>query len=145
MSKIKFTGAALLLAVPMALPFASPVAAENFTTAAEVRPILEVTKPQWIAVRNYEGKDLLYFTNLLAWRCGVSQIFYTVNGGAEAEFMPEPCYEDESTPNALKGDTLESLLVAFEPNSIETVDVRVIYDDGVEDSVHYERAAVQIQ
>lgn len=135
---------AFCLSACVSVPLAAPVAADNFTTAAEVRPILDMTKPQWIAVRPYDGKDLLYFTNLLAWRCGIAQIFYTVNGGAEAEFMAEPCYVDEPTPNALKATTLDSLLVTFAPDTIETVDVRVIYDDGAEDTAHYARADVQI-
>lgn len=128
-----------------ALLIAPAVQAENFTTAAEVKPILSATKPQWIAVRLYDGRDLLYFTNLLAWRCGVDGIFYAVNGGAEQPFTPEPCYEDTAQPNALKAESLDTILVGFEPNTIETVDVRVVFDDGSEDRASYARAAVEIQ
>lgn len=118
--------------------------AQSMTTAAEIKPILTVTKPQWIAVRPYEGRDLLYFTNLLAWRCGLDHIYYSVNGGAETEFAAEPCYEDTAQPNALKAESLDAILVPFELDSVETVDVRVIYDDGSEDSASYTRAAIQI-
>ncbi len=121
----------------------APVAAQNFTTAAEVRPIVGAIKGQWIAVRLWDGHDLLYFTNLLAWRCGLSEISYSVNGGKARIYDGEPCYDGEAAPNALK---LEGKLpyVSLAPNSIETIEVTVTYDDGTTDSARYERAAVQI-
>lgn len=122
-----------------------PAGAENFTTAAEVKPILQATKPQWIAVRLYDGKDLLYFTNLLSWRCGVSEIHYAVNGGDMAAFEAEPCYENTAQPNALKAERLDAILVSFPPNSIETIDVEVTFDDGTTETAQYQRAAVEIQ
>jgi hypothetical protein len=119
--------------------------AENFTTAAEVRPILQATRAQWLAVRNYDGHDLLYFTNLLSWRCGLTEIFYSVNGAEMVPFAMEPCYLDTAQPNALKAETLDAILVSFPPGTVETVDLNVIFDDGTAEQAHYERAAIEIQ
>ena len=56
-------------------------------------------------MREWEGQDLIYFTNLLAWRCGVDSVAYGVNGAAaETALAMEPCYEAEAQPNALKMD-----------------------------------------
>lgn len=130
----------LILAFSMTLP----AAAANFTTSAEVKPILQATKASWVAVRLYEGRDLLYFTNLLAWRCGVSKIEYAVNGGEMTAFEPEPCYLDEAQPNAMKVQTLDTVLVPFDPNSVETVDVRLTFDDDTVEDASYTRANIQI-
>lgn len=123
---------------------AMPGAAQQFTTAAEVRPMLDATRARWIAVREYDGKDLLYFTNLLAWRCGLDAIHYSVNGGAETAWQGEPCHEGEAVPNALKvADKLP--YVSFPLGSVQSVTVRLTYDDGSGDSVSYERAQIMTQ
>jgi hypothetical protein len=126
-----------LLALPLSL------SAQSFTTAAEVAPILEMTRASWVAVREYEGQDLIYFTHLLSWRCGIASITYSVNGGPEAVFPAEPCYRDEAQPNALK--MTEVLPYAVAPlGSIQTVKVRLDMGDGSAMMASYDRAGVLI-
>ena len=116
----------------------------KFMTAGEVKPIVEAIKPQWIAVRLWDGQDLLYFTNLLSWRCGTHQIRYAVNGGDFQVLQAEPCHADDAAPNALK--TADGILpyVTFKANSIQTIEVQVLYDDLSETGQSYARAQVQI-
>jgi hypothetical protein len=133
----------LTLAVSIALITIAPAFAQNFTTAAEVKPILSATKPQWIAVREYDGKDLLYFTNLLAWRCGVETVSYGLNGAApDVPLVIEPCYDTEAQPNALKMDQGVMPFVSHDLASIQTVTVLVTFDDGSIETGEYVRAAV---
>ena len=116
----------------------------KFMTASEVKLIIEAIKPQWIAVRLWDGQDLLYFTNLLSWRCGTHQISYAVNGGDFQVLQAEPCHSDDAAPNALK--TADGFLpyVTFKANSIQTIEVQVLYDDLSETDESYARAQVQI-
>jgi hypothetical protein len=114
----------------------------QFTTATEVKPILSMTKQSWVAVREYDGKDIVYFTNLLAWRCGVLQITYQINDGAETVFDAEPCQLDYATPNAMVD--VETYLPYIEAplKSVESVRVHVVYDDLSEDEVTVSRKEV---
>ncbi len=123
------------------LLLATPLAAQTFTTAAEVKPILLATKPAWIAVREFDGRDLLYFTNLLAWRCGVSEVLYSVNGGEPVQLEMEPCHEDTAQPNAL---LMEGILpyVTLPLASVEKVTVAVLFDDGSSEAETYQRKSV---
>ena len=125
------------------LTLATPALAENFTTAAEIKPILDATRANWIAVREYDGKDLLYFTQLLAWRCGLSEIRYGLNGADADKVWPmEPCYDTEPQPNALKMEGGAEIYLTEALGSIQSISIHLTYDDGSEASAEFKRAAV---
>lgn len=125
-----------LVALCLVLPL--PLAAQSFTTSAEVRPILAMTKQAWVALREYGGQDLVYFTHLAAWRCGIVEARYVLNDEAEAVFEMEPCYLDTPQPNAVRGQPW----VARPLGSVQTLRVTVEYDDGSTDSIEVSRSEV---
>ena len=117
--------------------------AENFTTAAEIKPILDATRANWIAVREFDGKDLLYFTHLLSWRCGLGEIRYGLNGAAADKVWPmEPCYDTEPQPNVLKMEGGAEIYLTEPLGSIQTVSISITYDDGTTTSADFNRADV---
>jgi hypothetical protein len=128
------------------LPFviAAPLWAQGFTTAAEVRPILDMTRSNWIAIREWEGQDLLYFTHLESWRCGMDAIVYTVNDGLTFPYNPEPCHEGTAQPNALLAQDGHLPFLTFPLGSLQKVDIILTLDDGTQMQQDYLRAAVQI-
>lgn len=133
----KWTGGLAGL-VALAFPIAVPAQGVQ-----ETRQIVEVVKPNWIAVREYNGQDLLYFTTLISWRCGIEKILYTINGGAEIRYKAEPCYEDEAVPGAIKATDILPY-VTFELGSVETIDVRVVFGEGSDMSASFARKDVLI-
>jgi hypothetical protein len=113
----------------------------RFLTALEVKPILTATKGTWIAVREYNGQDLLYVTHLWSWRCGLLALEIGVNG-AEPEPWPMPaCHAESAAPNAI---TPEDGLPyrAFPLGSVDSVTVEITYDDLSTDSARFDRAGV---
>ncbi|SNS52418.1 hypothetical protein [Tropicimonas sediminicola] len=126
----------------LAALLATPLAAEDFTTAAEVRPILNMQRASWIAVREYDGQDLVYFTSVLAWRCGLESVHYGFNDApAETPLEMEPCHTDTATPNAITGDA-HPIYVTAPLGSVETIRLRLTYDDGMTDEASYARKDV---
>jgi hypothetical protein len=110
--------------------------AQSFTTSEEVRPILEATRASWVALGAGGGSDLLYFTHLAAWRCGIAGASYRLNGAAaDVPFDLEPCYRDTAQPNAIKGLPF----VTLPADSVASVVVTVQYPDGSSDTAKYER------
>ncbi len=132
----------ITLAAGVLAVFGAPVSAQ-MKDAASIRPILEATKANWIAVRDWQGQDLLYFTHLETWKCGLSAIHFGINGAsAETAYEFELCAEDEAAPSPLGADRLPYL--TFDQGVIENVTITITYDDGATATETYERAAVQI-
>lgn len=117
----------------------------QFLTAGEVKPILEMTQDSWLGVRVYDGHDLLYFTHLVTFRCGLEEVFYGLNGEMPSEALPmEPC--DESAPNPSAMDPVKyPPYMTFPVGSIHSVTLMMMYDDGDIQEVTFERAQIQIQ
>jgi hypothetical protein len=128
------------LALMAILSLPVPALAQQFTTAAEVRPILEATRANWVALRRWDGKELLYFTHLEAWRCGMVQVRYAVNGGAELPWDMPPCLTGTPSPNAIPADRLPFTDLPAE--ALQTVTVVVVLADGTELRQDYARAAI---
>jgi hypothetical protein len=119
------------------------VATGRFLTALEVKPILSATRANWIAVREFDGQDLVYTTHIWSWRCGLVALHVGLNG-AEPEPWPLPaCHEETNSPNAmLPEDGLPYR--AFPLRSVQTLTVELIYDDLTTERVSFNRQGAMI-
>ncbi|MBY6157096.1 hypothetical protein [Pseudooceanicola nitratireducens] len=115
----------------------------RFTTATEVRPILTATKSSWVGVREYDGQDLVYVTQILAWRCGLAGLRVAINDAPLSDWPLPPCHLDTPAPNAiLPEDGLPYR--AFPLGSVKTITVELIYDDLSSDAAVFLRPMVMI-
>lgn len=115
----------------------------KFTTAAEVKPIMEATKGNWIAVREYDGSDWLYVSHIWAWRCGLKAMAISVNNEPLQNWPLPACHEKFTTPNAiLEDDGIPALKMKL--GSVQTVTIQVVYDDLSRDVQVFERGNVLI-
>ncbi|WP_299354251.1 hypothetical protein [uncultured Shimia sp.] len=110
----------------------------QFLTATEVRPILGATQGNWIAVREFNGQDLLYFTHLLSWRCGLYGISFAINGGEMQDFPMAAC--DVNAPMTIPPDAV--IYLEYPLGSIETIDVELLYDDLGTGAAQFQRQNV---
>ena len=96
--------------------------------AGQEKQILPLIKPNWIAFRNYSGRRFIYFSNLLAYRCGLSEIRFSVNSDAlDRTFPLPPC--DPAQPQALDAAKYPPF-VSLALGTAREVTVRVIFKDG---------------
>lgn len=107
----------------------------KFTTAAEVGPILEMTKGNWAAVREYDGKDLVYFSHIFSWRCGLKGAKYSIND-APLQDLPMPeCHMKYQQPNSILNDEALMTFHSHELGSIKSVRIDVLLDNLTTQSV----------
>ncbi|ROU00228.1 hypothetical protein EAT49_13305 [Histidinibacterium lentulum] len=127
-----------------ALPTFAPepqVPTGRFTTAVEVKPILAATRGSWVAVREWEGQDWVYFTHLLSWRCGLHEIRFGLNGAPPEEILEmEPCHEETMQPNALISDL--PIWRTYPPGSVQSITMEVTFDDNTTERHEVTRAEI---
>ncbi|MFT4960045.1 MAG: hypothetical protein ACI92Z_001122 [Paracoccaceae bacterium] len=133
--------------LPVAIPteqVAEPqVPTGKFTTAVEVQPILNATRANWIAVREYNGQDLIYVTHLWSWRCGLMEMRIGINGAVPEIWGLPDCHMDKPVPNMVTEDDGLPYRV-FPLNSVTEVKVVVTYDDLTTTTATYDRMGVLI-
>jgi hypothetical protein len=115
----------------------------KFTTATEVKPILNLTRNNWIHVREFNGQDLVYVTHLWSWRCGLLDMKVGINGAAPEAWPLPQCHMDQPTPNAiLETDGLPYR--SFGLGAVSEVEVHLIYDDLSTEQVRFNRQGVAL-
>lgn len=93
-----------------------------------IAPILDMTKANWVALRSWEGDELLYFTQIESWRCAVAGVSYAVNGGAWLTWNLAPCQVGTPSPNALPEDHLP--FIKLPADLLRDITIRVEMTDG---------------
>lgn len=45
----------------------------------QMKQILNMTKNNWVSFRDFNGKQLIYFTHLESYTCGIKEVRYSIN------------------------------------------------------------------
>ncbi|MBL4784894.1 MAG: hypothetical protein JKY49_05640 [Cohaesibacteraceae bacterium] len=105
-----------------------PVTNAQSLPPEQIKSILNVTKGSWVAFRDYDGKQLIYFTHLEAWKCGLIRVQYGINDAPiNKDWLLDPC--NSKTPNRIQKD---NLYLTFAAGSVLTIDIILTFDDGTE-------------
>ena len=116
----------------------------KFTTAAEVGPILEMTTGNWAAVREYDGADLVYFSHVMGWRCGLIAAKFSINGEQLQDLVMPDCHMKFQQPNVMIDDEPLMVFQRYDLNSVKTVRVELLLDDLTVQSVTLNRENILI-
>lgn len=88
--------------------------------------LLDLTKGSWAYFRDYNGRQLIYFTHLEAYRCGISQVRYSLNSDAlDHEWKLRPC--DPKAPNTI---TTNKPYISLPLGTASTISVQLTFKDG---------------
>jgi hypothetical protein len=93
---------------------------------AQMKQILNITKDNWVSFRNYNGKQLLYFTHLESYTCGIKEVHYGLNSDTlDRVWLLQPC--DPKNPLSIKKDIV---YLTMPLGYAKSVAVQVIFADG---------------
>ncbi|MEP1932966.1 MAG: hypothetical protein ABJQ71_12655 [Roseibium sp.] len=97
----------------------------------QIKQILDVTKANWVSFRDWNGQQLIYFTHLESWKCGIDFVFYGLNGGPLDQMWElDAC--DPTKPNVV---LKEKPYLELPAGSTQSINVQLIYPDGTKSSV----------
>jgi hypothetical protein len=120
-------GALWLFAICLTL-LATPAAAQDTRVMPlpQVKNILKITGDNWIVFRDFNSRQLIYFTHLISWKCGIREIQYSLNNDSLSERFPVPeC--NKLLPNNIGAN--DKILLERKLNSVTSVAVRLLFDD----------------
>lgn len=102
-------------------------------TAASTKQVMELTKGSWVQFRNYDGKQLLYFTHFVTWKCGIETVTFSLNDRSFWREFPLPdCNEDIP----LQVDPTQDLVyLTYQLGTVKTVSVQLEYIDGTKSKI----------
>jgi hypothetical protein len=88
--------------------------------------ILDMTRGSWAYFRDYNGRQLVYFTHLEAYRCGIAAVRYSINTDAlDRDWMLQPC--DRKKPHHI---TTDKPYIALPLGAAKSITVQLTFKDG---------------
>lgn len=95
---------------------------------------LELTRDKWVAFRNFNGRQLIYFTQIVTYKCGLKEVRYSFNTRDVAERFQLPrC--DPQNPFRLDPQN-DKIYLSLAPGTVGTMSVQLVYGDGTASKVH---------
>lgn len=104
----------------------SPLANAQSSLLGQEKHVLNLTKTGWVQFRDFNGQQLIYFTHLESYRCGIKAVHYSLDGDAlDREWKLQPC--DPRNPHAI---TTNKPYITLPPGRAKSISVQVTFSDG---------------
>ena len=115
-----------LLVILAALYGLAPGPASSQGLMGQEPKILDMTRGSWAYFRDYNGRQLVYFTHLEAYRCGIAAVRYSINTDAlDRDWMLQPC--DRKKPHNI---TTDKPYIALPLGAAKSITVQLTFKDG---------------
>ena len=103
---------------------------------AQMKQILNMTKTSWVSYRDFNGKQLIYFTHLESYTCGIKEVKYSINSDElDRVWELQPC--DEKNPMAM---TKEIPYLSLKLDTAQSISLQLKFiDDTVSEVVEIKK------
>lgn len=119
---IAFISAGLLAMAPL-----GAARAQNMPPLETFKQMANAAATQWVAFRDFNGRQLVYFTAVISYACGVSEIRWSMNSDSLDQNWPMPkC--NEYLPFSVSADS--KIYETLKLNTAKTISVQLVFKDG---------------
>jgi len=92
----------------------------------QMKQILNMTQRKWVSFRDFNGKQLIYFTHLESYTCGIKEVHYSINSDhLDKVWELQPC--DSRNPMAV---TKDIIYLTMPLGTAKSIAVQVTFTDG---------------
>ncbi len=93
--------------------------------------VLDMTRGSWAYFRDYNGRQLIYFTHLEAYKCGISSVSYSLNSDAlDKIWKLQSC--DLKNPHNV---TTDKPYISLPLGTAKSITVQLTFNDGAKSKI----------
>ncbi len=95
------------------------------------KKLLKLTMSNWVHFRDWNGRQLIYFTHLEVYRCGIRKVQYSLNSDAlDRTYELQPC--DPKEPNTV---TTDKPYISLPLGTARSISVQITFEDGMQSEI----------
>lgn len=122
----------IVVAVCLMVLFSSAVQA---MPPKQMKQILNMTQNNWVSFRDFNGKQLIYFTHLESYTCGIKAVHYSINTDRlDKKWELQVC--DSKNPMAV---TKEIIYLIMPLGTAKSIAVQLTFMDGTKSEVFHKK------
>ena len=97
----------------------------------QMKKILNMTQNSWVSFRDFNGKQLIYFTHLEAYTCGIKEVHYSLNSNDL-----DKVWELQACPSEGISSIKKELIYLILPlGTAKSIAVQLLFVDGTKSEV----------
>ena len=97
----------------------------------QMKQILNMTQNNWVSFRDFNGKQLIYFTHLESYTCSIKEVRYSINSDdLDKVWELQPC--DTKNPMAV---TKDIIYLTMPLGTAKFIAVQVTFTDGTKSEI----------
>ncbi len=103
----------------------------NAMPADQMKKILNMTQNSWVSFRDFNGKQLIYFTHLEAYTCGIKEVHYSLNSNDLDKVWELQACPSEGISSIKK----ELIYLTLPLGTAKSIAVQLLFVDGTKSEV----------
>ena len=97
----------------------------------QMKKILNMTQNSWVSFRDFNGKQLIYFTHLEAYTCGIKEVHYSLNSDdLDKVWELQPC-----ASKGISGVKKDMIYLKLPLGTAKSIALQLIFTDGTKSEI----------